>query len=186
MQSPATGIGERRWLLSYGIAAGLYRWVITLAIALYVASSYPVLGGFLAAYAMYQLGAKPCYRAVHYLGFSAELKSSRNRDFVTTSNLLAAIAGIVFLVPVPTNTRTTGVIDVPHQAQLFATQTGELAEVFVTQGESVGGGNPFFALTTLFYPRKWKYLKASWMFEHCNTAQLWPMSQFQRSLCVKI
>jgi putative peptide zinc metalloprotease protein len=160
LQSPATGIGERRWLLSYGIAAGLYRWVITLAIALYVASSYPVLGGFLAAYAMYQLGAKPCYRAVHYLGFSAELKSSRNRDFVTTSNLLAAIAGIVFLVPVPTNTRTTGVIDVPHQAQLFATQTGELAEVFVTQGESVGVGQPILRVNDPFLSTQVEVLKS--------------------------
>jgi putative peptide zinc metalloprotease protein len=160
LQSPATGIGERRWLLSYGIAAGLYRWVITLAIALYVASSYPVLGGFLAAYAMYQLGAKPCYRAVHYLGFSAELKSSRNRAFVTTSNPLAAIAGIVFLVPVPTNTRTTGVIDVPHQAQLFATQTGELAEVFVTQGESVGVGQPILRVNDPFLSTQVEVLKS--------------------------
>ena len=142
LQSPATGVGERRWLLSYGISAGLYRWVITLAIALYLASRYPVLGGLLAAYALYQLGVKPCYRAAQYLGFSAELKSSRKRALVTTSGLFAAIAGIVFLVPVPTNTRTEGIIDVPHQAQLFAPQTGELAEVFVAQGEAVDVGQP--------------------------------------------
>ncbi|MDB4223156.1 HlyD family efflux transporter periplasmic adaptor subunit [Granulosicoccus sp.] len=150
LQSPATGIGERRWLLSYGVSAGLYRWVITLAIALYLASRYPVLGGMLAAYALYQLGVKPCYRAAHYLGFSAELKSSRKRAFVTTSGLLAAIAGIVFLVPVPTNTRTEGVIDVPHQAQLFAPQTGELAEVFVSQGDEVEMGQPILRVNDPF------------------------------------
>jgi putative peptide zinc metalloprotease protein len=147
LQTPATGVGERRWLLSYGISAGLYRWVITLAIALYLASRYPLLGGLLATYALYQLAVKPCYRAAHYLGYSAELKSSRKRAFVTTSGLLAAIAGIVFLVPVPTNTRTEGIIDVPHQAQLFAPQTGELAEVFVAQGDAVKVGQPILRVS---------------------------------------
>lgn len=142
LQSPATGVGERRWLLSYGISAGLYRWVITLAIALYLATQYPVLGGLLAAYALYQLCVKPCYQAARYLGFSKELKSSRNRAFLTTSGLLAVIVAIIFLVPLPTNTRTEGIIDVPHQAQLFAPLTGELAEVFVSQGDVVGVGQP--------------------------------------------
>ncbi|MFT6875126.1 MAG: putative peptide zinc metalloprotease protein [Granulosicoccus sp.] len=160
LQSPATGIGERRWLLSYGICAGMYRWVITLAIALYLASRYPVLGGLLAAYALYQLGVKPCYRAAHYLGFSAELKSSRKRAFLTTSGLLAAIVGIVFLVPVPTNTRTEGVIDVPHQAQLFAPQTGELAEIFVTQGELVDVGQPILRVNDPFLSTQVEVLKS--------------------------
>lgn len=160
LQSPATALGERRWLLSYGIAAGMYRWVITLAIALYLASRYPVLGGLLAAYAIYQLGVKPCYRAAHYLRFSTELHASRKRAFVTTSGLLAVIAGIVFLVPVPTNTRTTGIIDVPHQAQLFAPQTGELAEVFVTQGESVDVGQPILRVNDPFLSTHAEVLKS--------------------------
>lgn len=147
LQSPATGSGERRWLLSYGICAGCYRWVITLTIALYLASRYPVLGGLLAAYALYQLGVKPCFRVAHYLGYSAELNCSRKRAFVTSSGLLAIIAAIIFLVPIPTNTRTEGVIDVPHQAQLFAPQTGELAEVYVAQGESVDVGQPILRVS---------------------------------------
>ncbi len=142
LRSPVTGKGERRWLVSYGVSAGIYRWVITLTIALYLASRYPVLGGLLAGFALYQLGIKPCFQVAKYLGTSEELQASRPRAMLTTVGLVAAIAGVVFLVPVPTHTRAEGVIDVPHQAQLFAPQTGELAEVFVAQGETVEIGQP--------------------------------------------
>lgn len=142
LRSPATGRGERRWLISYGVSAGIYRWFITLTIALYLASKYPVLGGLLAGFALYQLGLKPCLKAARYLSTSEELNASRPRAMLTTMGLVAAVAGIVFLVPVPTHTRAEGVIDVPHQAQLFAPQTGELAEVFVAQGDSVEVGQP--------------------------------------------
>ncbi|MFK8075937.1 MAG: HlyD family efflux transporter periplasmic adaptor subunit [Granulosicoccus sp.] len=142
IRSPVTGKGERRWLVSYGVGAGIYRWIITLTIALYLASRYPVLGGLLAGFALYQLGIKPCFQAALYLGKSEELQASRPRAMLTTVGLISAIAGFVFLVPVPTYTRAEGIIDVPHQAQLFAPQTGELAEVFVAQGEKVEIGQP--------------------------------------------
>jgi len=142
LQSPATGLGERRWLLSYGVSAGLYRWVITLAIALYLASRYPVLGGLLALYALYQLGVKPCLNAGRYLVSADELTSSRQRAIITTGGLIAVVAGVVFLVPLPSHTRTEGIIDVSSQAQLFAPHSGELAEIYVSQGDKVLQGQP--------------------------------------------
>lgn len=160
LQSPATGIGERRWLLSYGISAGLYRWVITLTIALYLASHYPLLGGLLAIYALYQLAVKPCFQAVRYLSFSKELKSSRRQALFTSCSLFIGIALVVFMVPVPTNTRTTGVIDVPHQAQLFAPQSGELAQVYVAQGEFVDEGQAILSLNDPFLSTQVEVLKS--------------------------
>ena len=149
LRSPVTGRGERRWLCFYGLSAGIYRWLITLSIALYLASRYPVLGSVLAAFALYQLGIKPILNTANYLRSSDELNATRPRAVLTTVGLVAAVAGVIFLVPVPTHTRAEGVIDVSNQAQLFAPQTGELAEVFVAQGESVEVGEPILRVKDL-------------------------------------
>ncbi len=160
LRSPATGKGERRWLISYGLSAGAYRWVITLSIALYLATRYPLLGGMLAIYALYQLALKPCTNALRYLLSAEELNPNRSRAVLSTFAVVGVVSTLVFFVPVPTNTRAEGVIDVPNQAQLFAPQTGELAEVFVEPGEFVEAGQAILRVNDPFLATEEAVLKS--------------------------
>jgi putative peptide zinc metalloprotease protein len=141
-RSPVTGRGERPWLVLYGVAAGAYRWIVTLAIALYLASRFPAFGGLLALFALFQLAIKPAVGAIRYLVWADELKANRFRAVASTGLCVVCLLSFVFMIPLPTYTRAEGVLDVPHQAQLYAPQSGELAEVFVKQGQLVKAGEP--------------------------------------------
>jgi len=99
-----------------------------------------MLGGALAVYALFQLFIKPMVSVVQYLIWADELNNTRSQAMYMSSAIVAMVFVVVCLVPVPTTTRTEGIIDVSAQAQLFASQTGELAEVFVQPGDSVQAG----------------------------------------------
>ena len=140
VSSPVTGKGERAWLFFYAVSAISYRWVITLGIAIYLATRFPVIGGLLAVFALYKLAVTPCITVVQYLKTAAELRHNRIRAITVSTSICSVCMGLIFLLPVPAHTRTQGVVDVPNQAQLFAPQTGELAEIFVVPGENVNPG----------------------------------------------
>ena len=145
--SPVTGPGERSWLFCYALAAVLYRWVITLAIALYLATRFPVLGGLLAIFALYKLSVTPILAAIRYLLNSAELDHRRPQAAIVSIGIVSVVMACVFLIPLPTHTRAHGVVDVPHQAQLFAPQAGELAQLFVKPGDKVEVGQPILRVS---------------------------------------
>ena len=135
-----TAMGERRWLVGYGISAALYRWVITLGIALYLAMRFPVLGSLLALFALYQLGCKPLLLFLRYLLSASELDGLRARALSVTGGLISAALVAVFVLPVPMSTRAQGVVSVPRQAQMFAPQSGEIEQINVFQGQPVERG----------------------------------------------
>ena len=140
IRSPVTGAGERAWLFSYAVAAATYRWAITVGIAIYLAANFAVVGGLLAIFLVYKLTISPCVAVFKYLSTAVELNQRRARAVSVSACLVVGCMVMVFLVPLPTHTRAQGVVDVPHQAQLFAPQTGELAELFVKPGDTVEPG----------------------------------------------
>ncbi|MFK7855127.1 MAG: HlyD family efflux transporter periplasmic adaptor subunit [Granulosicoccus sp.] len=144
--SPVAASGERKWLLSYALCAGLYRWVITLGIALYLASRFPVLGGLLALFALHQLFVNPIGRLFRYLRDAAELEGQRTRAAVTTMSWVGVCLFCFFLLPVPTNTRAQGVIGLPTQAEIYAPESGIVEEVLVEQGQRIDADQPILKL----------------------------------------
>lgn len=140
IRSPVTGSGERAWLFFYAVAAASYRWAITLGIAVYLATNFAVIGGLLAIFLVYKLTISPCIAAFKYLSTAVELDQRRTRAVSVSASVVVGCIVMVFLVPLPAHTRAQGVVDVPHQAQLFAPQTGELAELFVKPGDTVEPG----------------------------------------------
>jgi len=65
--SPVSADGERRWLLTYGVLAGAYRFIITIVISLFLASEFLILGVALAVYAMFQLLINPIQSTIEVI-----------------------------------------------------------------------------------------------------------------------
>ncbi len=144
--SPVSAVGERRWLFAYGVLATLYRCVITVVIALYLASHLFVLGVALALFALFQLLINPMMKLIKYLRYSSELADIRKKSMVKTAGIACAVTAFVAFMPVPSSTRTEGVVWVPHQAQVFAAQTGVIDALFVEPGASVKRGQQLLRL----------------------------------------
>jgi len=134
---PLTGPRERRWLLGYGLASLLYRWVLTFAIALYLATSVPLLGIPLALFALHRFIVLPSARAVRYLAGSAELEGRRAAASLLGGLLVAVPLTAFALVPLPSSTRVEGVVRAPPETALVAAADGVVTEAPVRPGASV-------------------------------------------------
>ena len=143
---PGVAAGERRWLLIYGISATAYRWVITLGIALYLASRFPLLGGLLAIFALHQLIVRPACHFLRYLQTAQELCGRRTSVGASLLVCTTLVVLTLILVPVPTNTRAQGIVGVPMQAQIFAPESAEINEILVEQGQQVIIGQSILVL----------------------------------------
>ena len=139
-KSPVSATGERRWFFAYGVLATAYRVFITVVIALYLASQFMVLGVALALFALFQLLIKPVFKLINYLRTSSELNDIRHSSMAKTSGIVFIVAALVAFFPMPSSTRTEGVVWVPQQAQVFAASAGLIKELLVEPGAEVKSG----------------------------------------------
>jgi len=144
--SPVSAEGERKWLLSYGVLAGIYRCVITVVISLFLASQFLVLGVALALFALYQLLVKPVIGLSQYLRHSDELDGVRSHSIGVTLGAVGVFLLVVVFIPMPSSTRAEGVVWVPNQAQVFSSEDGVLDQLLVEPGTRVVAGQPLIRL----------------------------------------
>ena len=145
-QSPVRAKGERLWLFSYGVLATLYRCVITVVIALFLASQFLVLGVALALFALFQLLVNPVLKLINYLRSSPELVGIRHRSTALTLGGATLCLLFVVFLPMPSSTRTEGVVWVPQQAQVFAGHKGVIETLLVKPGAQVKAGEVLLRL----------------------------------------
>jgi putative peptide zinc metalloprotease protein len=148
VQTPAieAGAGERFWFVGYTIASFVYRIFIVLAIALFIATEYMIVGIVLALWAVAASIVYPVVRGLGYLFFSSRLRRNRVRAAFSTSIVASGIAAILFLVPAPYWTAGEGVISVPDNAHVRAGADGFVRRIDARPAELVREGSPLLAV----------------------------------------
>ncbi len=151
---PEVGASERLWLASFAVLSFLYRITITLAIALFIATQYFVLGVLLAIWAVIGGMALPVLALLNYLAFSARLRRYRLRAVLTSATLAALAGWLLFGVPVASWTNAQGVLWGIEQSALRGGTDGFVTRVVATPGASVKRGEPLVeAADPLLVPR---------------------------------
>ena len=146
IETPVTATRERRWLAAYGVLAIVYRWFITAVICVFLYNSLPLIGFLLSTFALYQLAIKPLVKLIDYLCRSAELINSRRAAMAKTAVGVLSAVVLVATVPLPSSTRTEGVVWVPGQAEIYAAEDGELIDIPKQAGAWVEAGDVLFRL----------------------------------------
>ncbi|MCP4410662.1 MAG: HlyD family efflux transporter periplasmic adaptor subunit [Gammaproteobacteria bacterium] len=146
VRSPQTAHGERIWFSCYGLAAFLYRMVIMVTIALFLAKEYLVVGVALAAWSVTNQLLLPLVRGIRFLITGPALAGRRVRAGAVTTLLASTVLAVLLFIPVSQTTRTDGVVWVPDQAQVFAETDGFVEQVLVTSGEQVDAGAPLLRM----------------------------------------
>jgi putative peptide zinc metalloprotease protein len=126
----------------FTIASFIYRVFIMLAIALFIARQYMIVGVALALWALFAAFVLPLGKGIAYLVGHARLRKQRLRAIATTAGLVAVVAVLLFAVPLPYWTRAQGVIWVPHDAQVRAGADGFVRRVAAVPGTIVARGSP--------------------------------------------
>jgi putative peptide zinc metalloprotease protein len=138
---PVATPGERAWFVAYGIASFVYRILIAVAIILFIAGKFFVVGVLLAALAAIAWGAVPAAKGVAYLVASPRLRRVRTRAVAVSTLVVAALVVVTCLVPVPLRSRAEGVVWLPDEAFVRAGTEGFVARVAARPGSPVRAGD---------------------------------------------
>jgi putative peptide zinc metalloprotease protein len=142
LESPHASRAEKAWFIFYGAASTIYRIVVTVFIALFIAGRFYFIGVLLALWAVGAMAVLPLVRGVRHLSGSARLRRHRTRAIVATVGTVAALLAFLGLVPIPSHTEAQGVVWLPENALVRAGTNCFLEEFLAQPGSRVSLGDP--------------------------------------------
>ena len=145
-ETPVTARGEAGWFVCYALASFVYRTVILIGIALFIAQQLFVIGVALALSVVWSAFVWPLCKGLRYLAASPGLRQQRSRALGVTL-AAAALAGVlVGGLPLPYGTFSQGIVQLPEQASVFAGTGGFVAAVSTPPGSQVVAGTPLIEM----------------------------------------
>ena len=145
-EDPHESSSEKRWLFFYTIISWCYRLFITLTIALFLASEFFFIGIVLALWSISTLALWPLIKGFRYIWQNPTLQRDRSRAKAITFGIVAASLLLLFAAPVPLRTQSQGVVWLPEQSMLRATEAGFFNRWLTKPGERVKAGQAILML----------------------------------------
>ena len=185
--------GERGWLLLYAPASFLYRVGVVLAIALFIASEYLVVGVVVAMWGILTGILLPVGKALWQVFAGPRLQHNRFRAVTVTCGLVAIGVFGLFWIPAPLYTTAEGVVWLPETANLRAGTSGFVQTLLVNPAARSQLGNVSFKarnrrsrLPKIFCGTKLQSSRQGWPQNGLSTAQrlrsrLWNFAMLRRS-----
>ncbi len=140
--SPADTPGEAFWLALYGPAAFVYRILVALRIALFIAAKFFVIGVLLALWSLFNLLVTPLYKLIRTVLSNPELIHYQGRIGGLALVFLLLLVTSVMIVPTPYFTMAEGVVRTPQQGVVYAGVDGFVDEILIKSGEWVASNTP--------------------------------------------
>jgi putative peptide zinc metalloprotease protein len=144
--SPLGRVDERAWLITYGLISTIYRWFIMVVIIWFVAGQFFVFGIILAVWAIVAQILLPIWKGISFILIDPRLQKRRLYSVTVSSGLLAIFIYVFCIVPIPSITRSEGVLLPPEDALLKATGEGFVTQVYVTPLANVDEGQSLIEL----------------------------------------
>ena len=132
---------EKAWFVFYGLASTVYRIVVTVVIAFFIASRFFVIGVLLALWTITAMVVLPVIRAIAFLTASPQLRKQRGRAIIVSAGMLLAASAFLVAAPMPYSTHAEGVLWLPEEAIVRAGANGFFAAFLVEPGTQVSAGD---------------------------------------------
>lgn len=146
LSSPAAGMREAAWLAGYSIASFLYRLTIMVVIVTFVANRFFFLGVLIAIWSVFLMIGLPLLKQIRFLVSSPALGRVRRRAVGVTVSVVAVVAGILLLLPLPYRTVAEGVVWTPDESTIYAGSEGTVAEILTPPNTIVTVGDALLRL----------------------------------------
>lgn len=144
--TPVTGKGEAPWLFFYSLGAFGYRLIIMTVIIVFVSQQFFVIGTLIAIWAVILMLGVPLAKHIWFLLTNPILRHNRTRAFRMVGTGLAALAVVLFAVPLPHSTIAQGVVWLPGNGILHAGADGIVVAVSGVPGGHAEPGMPLVRL----------------------------------------
>ena len=139
-RSQAATAREASWLTAFGISSHVYRLIVAVAITLFVAEQWLLVGTLLAGYCVVTFAVLPILKLVRYLATSPRIERQRPRAVGVVVGATAAILLFLGLVPFPYHFRAPGVVKAAQHLELATESEGYLVHV-APSGRPVTAGD---------------------------------------------
>jgi putative peptide zinc metalloprotease protein len=139
-EGPIASRAEKVWFVCYGLASTAYRVLVTVVIALFIASRFFIIGVLLAAWALVAMAVLPVARALGHVIASPRLRKRRRRALVVTFGSIAAALLLVVAVPLPYHSDAEGVVWLADEALVRAGANGFVERFLTVPGSHVAAG----------------------------------------------
>ena len=149
-KSIVTHPGEPPWLVSYGVLSYVYRIVIVLTIAMFIAEAFPSIGIALALWSITTAIVWPIIKHSGKLFIDPELERCRARALGVSASVLLAAGALVFVVPAPLATVAQGVVAPPRDAEIRTARAGILEQFVARPDTVVQAGDPLVKMVDPF------------------------------------
>jgi putative peptide zinc metalloprotease protein len=146
VRNPAAAKGEPPWFVAYGIASFVYRFMLTIGIALFIAGKFFAVGIMLAVLSLTTQIALPALRQLQLALFSPRFGEKRPRVVGLFVGCFSVATAIFILLPIPLRTMAEGVVWLPEDAQIRAGEDGFVKEVLVPTHSLIREGDPILLM----------------------------------------
>ncbi|MGI9431663.1 MAG: peptidase M50, partial [Myxococcota bacterium] len=143
---PVQNPSERPWLVAYGIAAFVYRFVLVFTIALFVAGRFFAVGILLAVVCVVGQIVVPVIRQATLMLTSPRFGERRARTLATSAAFVVLLGLGVLVLPLPLMTTAEGVVWPPPNTEVRAGADGFVLELLATPGATVSSGDPLIRM----------------------------------------
>jgi putative peptide zinc metalloprotease protein len=108
---------ERGWFVCYRITALVYRLVVFVAVAMFIAEKFFFVGAVFAIGGLVAGGVTPMVKLLTYLSTSPRLRRVRLRAGLVVGGITALVVGVICFTPMPLRSQAEGVMWVPERAR---------------------------------------------------------------------
>lgn len=157
---PHESLWLRTILVTYGIAAAVYKWMLVMAISIMLAMQVwlagLLLGGF---YLVNSLGTM-LIQVVRYLLWSEELKTKRGLAMTYFSLLVIGVPSALLFCPLPGRSHARGVVESASINVVHVEDGGFLTASYVKPGQPVEAGDSLAQIENLNQEAQQKHQQA--------------------------
>ncbi|CAH0990537.1 hypothetical protein SIN8267_00629 [Sinobacterium norvegicum] len=138
---------ERVWFFSYGLLAGFYRYFLLISICYIALQFHWFLGITVGCWMLLQFVIRPMGQLLSYCLHTEQRRtfnSSKAKIFYT---LIFSLVVVVTVVPMPVSQVLNGVVSLPDNSRVVASESGYLVERYMPSGADVLAGMPLLKLS---------------------------------------
>lgn len=145
LELPARSWSEGSWLVGYGVLSVVYRLVLFVGIALFLADRYLLLGELLAVSMVFFWFVRPPIKLISYLARGSELQGVR-RWAVSRIGLLLLPLLLLLFVPLPMGYTFPAVVESDQVSDVLVRASGRVESFFQSPGAFVPEGTELVQL----------------------------------------
>ncbi len=145
-QPPTVGRGERVWLVAYGSASSVYRWVLGFAACLWIAEYSAGLAIVFSAWFVFVGALLPVWKLLKFLWSAPLLSGSRSRAWGVSAAGVAVLSATMSVLPIADSTRAEGVVWLSDKALVRSETDGVVSRLLVNDMQNVKMGEPLIEL----------------------------------------